>query len=412
MRRTFYLLAFFLLALTANHAQGKSKSHSHQAFRVIGYFNEGGAKTGRYTVKEIETSGAAKLLTHIDYAFGRVANNHCEVPNPDVALSQSYSAANSVDGTDDPAGDGQLRGTFHQIQELKRIHPQLKVLISLGGWGQSSGFSSAVQPENLHGFVESCINLFIKGQFAEGVTVPGIFDGIDIDWEYPVNGGVTPGEPADTANFTAMTAEFRKQMDALNPNLFLTAALPAEEEYYNNFELQKVARIMDFVSIMAYDLHWNSEPLTAFHSALFHDPKDTTDPKLRNRYGDFAVKGFLHAQVPAAKIVFGVPFYGKGWTGVADASHGLYQQAQGQATEPGTYRDLKQLLETADRHYYATAVSCTLWNNQNFWSYDCPQSLRVKMKYIHAHHLGGVMFWELSHDTADSELLQVLTRNK
>jgi chitinase len=412
MRQTLYLFAFFFMAFMPIHAQGQSKSHGRQPFRVIGYFNEGGAKTGRYTVKEIETSGAAKLLTHIDYAFGRVANNRCEIPNLDVALSQSYAAANSVDGTDDPAGDGQLRGTFHQLEELKRLHPKLKVLISLGGWGQSSGFSSAVQPENLHAFVESCINLFLKGQFAEGVTVHGIFDGIDIDWEYPVNGGVTPGEPADTENFTAMATEFRKQMNALNPNLLLTAALPAEEEYYNNFQLKKIAHTMDFVSIMAYDLHWNSEPLTAFHSALFPDPKDATDPKLRNRYGDFAVKGFRHAQVPAAKMVFGVPFYGKGWTGVADASHGLYQQAQGQATEPGTYRDLKQLPETADRHYYASAVSCTVWNNQNFWSYDCPESLRVKMKYIHTHHLGGVMFWELSHDTIDSELLKVLAGNE
>lgn len=412
MRRISSLLAIFFLGLTALYAPSQPKRGNHEVFRVIGYFNEGGAKTGRYTVKEIETSGAAKLLTHIDYAFGRVANNHCEIPNPDVALTQSYTAANSVDGTDDPAGDGQLRGTFHQLEELKRLHPKLKILISLGGWGQSSGFSSAVQPENLHGFVESCINLFIKGQFAEGVTVPGIFDGIDIDWEYPVNGGVTPGEPADTANFTAMTEEFRRQMNDLDPKLLLTAALPAEEECYNNFDLKKIARIMDFVSIMAYDLHWDSEPLTAFHSALFRDPKDATDPKLHNRYGDFAVKGFLHAQVPAAKIVFGVPFYGKGWTGVEDTSHGLYQPAQGRATEPGTYRDLKALPETADRHYYASAVSCTLWNNQNFWSYDCPQSLQVKMKYIRRHHLGGVMFWELSHDTTDSELLKVLAGGK
>ena len=73
-------------------------------FRIVGYFNEGGAKTGSYRVKEIETSGAAKLLTHMDYAFGRVANNRCEIPNPDVALEQNYDSASSVDGTDDPDG--------------------------------------------------------------------------------------------------------------------------------------------------------------------------------------------------------------------------------------------------------------------------------------------------------------------
>jgi chitinase len=409
------LLIISSLTITSLCAEGPpqtAKKARRHTFRVIGYFNEGGAKSGAYGIKEIETSGAAQLLTHIDYAFGKVANNRCEIPNPEVSLYQSYDAASSVDGTDDPAGDKQLRGTFHQLQELKRLHPKLKLMISLGGWGQSGGFSSAAQSENLHDFVASCIDLFIKGQFADGIIAPGIFDGIDIDWEYPVTGGVESGQPVDKSNFTAMAAEFRRQLNIVRPGLLLTAALPAEDEYYTNFELKKVARYMDFLSIMAYDLHWNSEPITAFHSALFRDSRDSTDPKLRNRYGDFAVKGFLHAQVPASKIVFGVPFYGKGWAGVDVANHGLYQKAQGQASSPGSYRDLKQLPETADRHFYPTAVSCTIWNDQIFWSYDCPQALRTKMRYIHAHHLGGVMFWELSHDTATSELLRILAIGK
>jgi len=409
------LLTLCFLVIAPLRVEGQPQpapdTHSH-AFRVIGYFNEDAARAGRYQVKDIQTSGAARLLTHIDYAFGKVAGNRCEIANPAVALEQGYDAAASVDGTDDPAGDRQLRGTFHQLQELKRLHPKIKLLISLGGWGQSGGFSSAVQPDNLHDFVESCINIFIRGQFAGGITAPGIFDGIDIDWEYPVIGGVEPGQPEDNANFTAMAAEFRRQLDAVKPGFLLTAALPAEGEYYSNFQLKRVTRFMDFLSIMAYDLHWNSEPLTAFHSALFHDPKDTTDPRLHDRYGDFAVQGFLRAQVLPSKIVFGVPFYGKGWAGVEDVNHGLYQKAQGQATSSGSYRDLKQLPETADRHYYPTVASCTVWNDQTFWSYDCPQSLRTKMKYIHAHHLGGVMFWELSHDTPDIELLRILAAGK
>ncbi len=409
------LLAFAVLVTSLLHAESQPKQVPQlhrQVFRVVGYLNESGARSGIYRVKDIETSGAAKLLTHIDYAFGSVTNNRCEIANPEVALYQSYDAATSVDGTDDPAGDKKLRGTFHQLLEFKRLHPKIKVLISLGGWGRSGGFSNAVQPEHLHDFVESCINLFIKGQFADGITAQGIFDGIDIDWEYPVTGGVEPGQPADKANFTAMAAEFRRQLNAVKPGLLLTAALPAESEYYSNFELKKISRSMDFLAVMAYDLHWNSEPLTAFHSALFHDPKDATDPKFHNRNGDFAVKGFLRAQVPASKIVFGVPFYGKGWAGVEDVNHGLYQKAQGESTLPGSYRVLKQLPETADRHYYSTAATCTVWNEQTFWSYDCPQALRAKVRYVHAHHLGGVMFWELSHDTANSELLHILAQDK
>jgi chitinase len=392
-----------------SRAESKHQDHAaNQSFQVVGYFTEGGAKSGHYLVKDVESSGAAKLLTHMDYAFGKVVNNHCEIGDREAALAQIYDAASSVDGTPDPAGDNQFRGTFHQLQELKRLHPDLKVLLSLGGWGQSGGFTSAAQPENLHEFVRSCVDLFVKGQFAEGIVVPGVFDGIDIDWEYPVNGGVEPGQPADKANFTAMMAEFRRQLDALKPGLLLTAALPAEEEYYTNFELSRIVPYVDFLSVMAYDLHWNSEPLTAFHSALFRDRKDKTDPRLHDRYGDYAVRGFLRAKVPAHKIVFGVPFYGKGWAAVDDVNHGLYQKAEGQATVPGSYRDLKQLPESADRQFFAKPVSCTVWNDHTFWSYDCPESMRTKVNYIHHHHLGGVMFWELSHDTSDSELLHIL----
>jgi GH18 family chitinase len=86
---------------------------------VIGYFTEGGAKSGHYTVKDLITSGAAERLTELDYAFGRVADNQCQVADPETALNHAYTAAESVNGQADPDGPGELRGTFHQLQELK-----------------------------------------------------------------------------------------------------------------------------------------------------------------------------------------------------------------------------------------------------------------------------------------------------
>ena len=384
------------------------KTASVQPRQIVGYFNEGTAESGEYTIKNIATSGAAQLLTHLDYAFGRVEDNHCQVMNADVALRHWYSAYTSVDGSADPAGASQLRGTFHQIQELKRQYPKLKVLISLGGWGQSGGFSSAAEPEHLREFVHSCVQTFIAGKFASGTQEPGIFDGVDLDWEYPVAGGVNPGRPEDTKNLTALVNEFRRQLDAFGPGLLLTAALPAEEEYYNNFELKEISKEVDFISVMAYDLHWNSEPITNFHSALFHDSSDPSKPPLNERYGDFAVEGFLKTGVPPEKFILGVPFYGKGWRGVKDANHGLFQAVSGPVSSGGGYRELKALPQTADRKYYPKVASCTIWFRQKFWSYDCPEALKQKLEYVKRHRLGGVMFWELSHDTRDSELLGTL----
>jgi chitinase len=403
------LLVLIVLIAICPALPAKDKRHPRQ---VIGYFTESGAASGKYPVKNIVTSGAAGLLTQLDYAFGHVANDQCQIANREVALDHEYDAASSVDGSVDPTGPNQLRGTFRQLQELKHLYPNLKILISFGGWGQSEGFTSAAAPDHLRDFVRSCVQTFIAGHFADGIEGPGIFDGIDIDWEYPVEGGVHQGRPEDKANFTALAAEFRRQLDELRPGYLLTAALPAEEEYYKNFDLKEISRYLDYVSIMAYDLHWNSEPATNFHSALFHDPADPSKPPLDKRYGDYAVRGFLQAGVPAKKIIFGVPFYGKGWQGVKDANHGLYQPATASAESGGSYRELQGLPPEADRQYSSKAVTCTVFNNSIFWSYDCPQALHKKMKYIRHHHLGGVMFWELSHDSENLELLRILSGMK
>lgn len=408
VQRHLVVLLLLAVASTAQAAPGKGK-HRHEPKQVIGYFTESGAASGQYPVKSVVTSGAAPLLTILNYAFGRVAEDRCQIAHPEIALDKVYDSSTSVDASTDPDAPNTLRGTFHQLQELKRLYPQLKVLISFGGWGQSGGFSSAAESEHVRDFVRSCVETFIEGHFAPGITAPGIFDGIDLDWEYPVEGGVEPGHPQDKKNFTAMVAEFRRQLDAVRPGLLLTAALPAEEEYYQNFELKEISQGLELLSIMAYDLHWNTEPITNFHSALFHDRRDPSGSPLKKRYGDYAVKGFLHAGVPAGKIIFGVPFYGKGWMGVKDANHGLYAPATGPIQSGGSYRELKILPPEAHRMYFSKPVTCTVWSNEMFWSYDCPQALRKKMSYIRSHQLGGVMFWELSEDTPDLELLRTVT---
>ena len=215
-QRCFLCVLLFTLCFTvADFAQA-----GHE---VIGYFTEWGAASGQYTLRNVAASGAAGKLTQLDYAFGRVADDRCQIADRATALEHAYTAATSVDGSADPMSPHQLRGTFHQLQELKHQYPNLKVLISFGGWGQSGGFSSAAEPNHLREFVHSCIETFINGHFSADVVAPRVFDGIDLDWEYPVNGGVHSGRPEDKANFTALAAEFRKQLDGVRPGLLLTA---------------------------------------------------------------------------------------------------------------------------------------------------------------------------------------------
>jgi len=378
--------------------------------QVVGYYSERhAAPGGDYPLKQLAANGAAGLLTQLDYAFGKVGNSHCALLNPDIELKRAYSAADSVDGTADPDDPNQFRGTFHQLQELKKKFPKLKIIISLGGWTNSEGFSDAALPANMHDFVHSCIDIFINGNFASGIHAAGIFDGIDIDWEYPVDGGLIPGRPEDTKNLNAMAAEFRRQLNAVRPGLLLTAAIPATQEDYKHYDLKTLSRYMNDLSIMAYDLHWNAEKITNFHSPLFHDSADPSKPPMDKHFGAYAVQDFLRTGVPPHKIVFGVPFYGKGWTGVPDTNHGLYQPAKDASKSPPSYRDLKAMPSTADRRFYPKVATCSIWNNGEFFSYDCPEAMRLKRQYVRRHHLGGVMFWEMGQDASDAELLKMLT---
>ena len=376
-------------------------------FQVVGYYAERHATTD-YPLKQLATNGAGGLLTQLDYAFGKVAKARCEVPNPDVELKRVFSATESVDGTTDSSDPKQLHGTFHQLQELKKKFPRLKILISLGGWANSEGFSDAAEPANMREFVRSCVDIFIKGNFSPDVHAPRVFDGIDIDWEYPVDGGLIPGRPEDTKNLNAMAAEFRRQLSAVRPGLLLTAAIPATMEDYRHYDLKTLSRYMDDMGIMGYDLHWNGEKITNLHSALFHDSADPSKPPLDTHYAERAVQDFLRAGVPPRKVVLGVPFYGKGWTGVSDTNHGLYQPATDASKSPPEYRTLKSLSATADRQFYPKLATCSLWNNNEFFSYDCPEGMRAKLRYVRQHHLGGMMFWEMGQDTSDAELLKSL----
>ncbi|MET9871056.1 glycosyl hydrolase family 18 protein, partial [Streptomyces sp. NPDC006386] len=144
--------------------------------KVIGYFTEWGTYDRKYHVRNIETSGSAARLTHINYAFGNVTGGRCAMGDAYAATDRAYTAAESVDGKAD-TWDQPLRGNFNQLRKLKQKHPNLKVLWSFGGWTWSAGFGEAAK--NPAAFARSCYDLVEDSRWAD------VFDGIDIDWEYP-----------------------------------------------------------------------------------------------------------------------------------------------------------------------------------------------------------------------------------
>ena len=208
--------------------------------------------------------------------------------------------------------------------------------------------------------------------------------------------------PEDTQNYTLLLAEFRRQLDELDPNLLLTVATPAGQATYSKMQLNQIHPYLNWINIMSYDLHGAWETTTNFQAHLRLAPGDTTGLSVQN-----AVQGYLAAGVPANKLIVGIPFYGRGWTGVRNQNNGLYQPASGAA--PGTYEagieDYK-VLKTLNMPSFRDPVTGGFWlyDGNTFWSYDDPQVIQEKMTWLKSLGLRGAMIWSLDGDDATGTL--------
>jgi chitinase len=396
--------------------------------RVVGYYIEWGIYGRNYKVKDVKTSGSADKLSVINYAFGNVApdstgNVVCKLGDEWADYQKPWTADESVTGQE-VTWPRPILGNFLELQALKAQYPRLKVLISLGGWTWSKYFSdAALTKQSRERFVSSCIDLFIKGNIPDpgwgGMGGPGaaagLFDGIDIDWEWPGSEGNTGNiiRPEDKQNFTRLLAEFRKQLHAYgketHKDYLLTAFLPAAAAKIDaGFEVPDIFGPLSFATVQGYDYHGAWESTTNHQSNLFTSPSDPSSPSYSD---DAVVHAYLSRGAPAKEIVMGVPFYSRGWTGVAPANDGLYQPAAGPAPgtwEPGVddYKVVKQRLSSGfTRHQDSSAGAAWLFDGSTFWTFDDPPVMRAKAEYARDHKLGGIMFWELSGDTPDGELI-------
>lgn len=366
--------------------------------RILGYFVQWGVYARNYHVKNVDTSGAAARLTHINYAFGNVVGGQCVLGDSYADLDRFYDAASSVDGVADTWDTGALRGNFNQLRKLKAKHPHLKVLFSFGGWTWSDGFGQAAA--NPAAFAESCFRLVNDPRWA------GVFDGIDIDWEYPNACGLicdASGPQAFANLMAALRARFGSAL--------VTAAVPAGYTNINATNYGAAAQHVDWYNVMSYDFFgaWASGGPTAPHSPL----TSWSAIPAANFHSDYAIQLYKSKGVPAQKLLLGVGFYGRGWTDVSATNGGLGQAASGPA--PGTY-------EQGIEDYKVLAVTCPptgtvagtamAYCGGRWWSYDTPATLATKMAYKRAQGLGGTFFWELSGDTAGGALVRALYDNR
>ena len=342
---------------------------------IIGYYPAWMSYSG-YTPESIDIS----KLNNINYAFANIGSDYkIEMGYPDK----------------DPEN-------FKKFQELKKINPDLKVLISVGGWNWSVKFSDlAATDENRAKFADSCV---------EFVAKYGL-DGVDLDWEYPVGGGLktNSNRPEDKQNFTLLLKEMREKLNAQelkdNKNYLLTIAAGASNYYIENTEVDKFQNYLDYVNLMTYDIHGPWDTYSDFNSPLYNNGDESYQYKISI---DSSVKAWLNAGLPAEKLVVGIPFYGYTYNVSKNANDGLYQtHTNGKALSYDTIK--KEYLNNPQytKNFHDESLVPWLYNGKTFISYDDSQSIALKAKYIRERNLGGAMIWELSQDSG-GELLNSL----
>jgi chitinase len=384
-----------------------------------GYFEEWSIYGANYNIANLQQNGVADKLTHLMYAFANVTTTPapaCEYADTWADYQTPYLP--SVSGA---AYNGPMYGNFAAIQQLKQLHPALKVLMSLGGASaaNTAAFVSAASTSaGRQALAASCINMFVEGNVAPGISAPGLFDGFNIDWEFP--------SAADTHNFTALLAEFRQQLNTLSKTTGKAYVMsfdgPAGAQNYVNIDLKHAAEQVDFITIDGYNYAGSWDVQTNHASPLFDDPQDPLQGQDLDI--DATVNAYLKAGVPPRKYTMGLPLYGAGWTGVPDVNHGLYQNSTGPSPVPpgdvlatpglATYATLANAKANGyTRTFDARRIAVSLYNasSQTFYSYDDPYSAFLKMLYVESKvpgGLGGAYVWAVKDDDANGTMVKTM----
>lgn len=320
--------------------------------------------------KQIDEFDSSKL-THIIFSFCHLKDGKLSVDNAKDSL------------------------TIKKLVSLKDKNPNLKIMLSLGGWGGcescSEGFSSAEK----------------RAVFAKSVKKLNTYfkcDGIDLDWEYPTIEG-HPGhlyQAADRKNFTDLVVLLRKELGSKNE---LSFAAGGFQKYLDeSVEWKKVMPLVNRVNIMSYDLVNGYSKVTGHHTPLF---STNANEESTNR----AVEYLLNLGIPASKLVIGAAFYTRFWKDVANLNNGLYQS--GEATSGVNFAAYATAFtkEKGWSYFWDDKAKASYWYNEKeklFATGDDITSVKEKTNYAIKKKLAGIMFWELTGDSKTNGMLDAI----
>lgn len=338
--------------------------YAQDKYKIIAYYTGNGEAIKQWPVQK---------LTHIIFSFLKMQN--------DTLTFHSEKQETSL----------------RQLVDLKKQYPQLKIMVSIGGWGGCA----------------PCSNLFANEEHRKNFarTTAALFkeygiDGLDLDWEYPAIEGY-PGHTytaADKNNFTELVKALRQEM---GNNYLLTFAAGGFVKYLEqSVDWDAVMPLVDFVNLMTYDLVGGYSTVTGHHTPLndYRPDQESTSK---------AVNWLLDKKVPAKKLIIGAAMYARVWEHLPDTKHPLYQL--GKFKQGVAYTDFANYFnDTSGFKYYwdKKAKAPYQYNTAKklFATFDDKRSIKEKTKFIRRKQLGGIMFWELGQDLKQDGLMDEMER--
>ncbi|XP_028923995.1 chitinase-3-like protein 1 [Ornithorhynchus anatinus] len=338
------------------------------AFKLVCYYTNWSQfrpGTGAFLPEDIDTS----LCTHIIYSFAGMGTN------------------GEIDTLE--WNDVTLYETFN---DLKTKNAKLKTLLSIGGWafGTQRFSSMASSPSNRSTFVQS-VAPFLR-RFG--------FDGLDLAWQYP---GIRDKQHYVTLLQEIAAAFTREAEITEKERLLLSAPLPAGRVNLDNgYDIPKISKYLDLISLMTFDFHGDWEKVTGHNSPLFRG-RDKGTPRSSNT--EYAVGYVLSKGAPASKLLMGIPTFGRTFT-LASSDSGVGAQASGPGF-PGPFTNDKGKLAYYEICTFLQGATTSVIPGQgvpyatkgNQWvGYDDPKSVKAKAEYLKEKGLAGAMVWSLDLD--------------
>ncbi|CAL1299588.1 unnamed protein product [Larinioides sclopetarius] len=353
---------------------GKTSSHKYKVVCYYGSWAVYRPGDGKFPVEEIDPF----ICTHLIYGFvGLGFDNKIRCLDPYYDLEENYG-----------------KGAFNRFNNLKKINPELKTIVAIGGWNEGSTRYSnmASSPATRKIFVDSAVE-FVKKYG---------FNGLDMDWEYPATRG---GKPEDKQNFVALLRELKTEFQ--KHNLLLTAAVSAGKHTIDEaYDIPQVSQYLDFINVMCYDYHGGWESFTGHNAPLYARPDDNKENQMLNL--NFSINYWISKGAPREKLILGMGLYGRSFTLQRAEVNGFNASApqKGRAgpytREPGSlgYNEICEFQKQQkwnivwDDYYMAPYA----YQDRQWVGYDNEASIRLKVNYAKYYKLGGGMVWSVETD--------------